>query len=141
MSDLEAFESRLIDAVGSEDTAQMLALMDGTFSFAFWGSEGYESAPEEAVGQLQENYLSSDQAIDFAVEPPDLSDVLGPQNILSVWNPDHNPVDAIFSTGWGAEGHDEAFLIIIQKPDSSFAWDGLILASGSGGGFEGLYDQ
>ena len=79
--------------------------------------------------------------ISFETETPDLSDILGVPSILSIWDPARNPVDALFSTGWGPEGQDEAFLIIIQKPDGSYAWDGIVLASGSYGGFAGLYEQ
>jgi len=70
---------------------------------------------------------------------PDLSDVLASKPVLSLWDPQRNPVDAVFSTGWGQDSEDEAFLIIIQKQDGSYAWDGIILAGGSHGGFEGLY--
>ena len=96
---------------------------------------------EEAIEQFRQNYLSSDQNINFDVDAPDLSDILGPPGILSAWDPSKNPVTAVFSTGWGPEGQDEAFLIIIQKPDGSHAWDGIVVASGSYGGFEGLYNQ
>jgi hypothetical protein len=113
--------------------------MDETFGFAFWGSEGYAASSEEAIEQIGQNYLLPDQTINFEVAEPDLSDILGPQTILGVWDPARNPVDALFSTGWGQDGQDEAFLIIIQKPDGSYAWDGIVLASGSYGGFIGLY--
>jgi hypothetical protein len=138
-TELAAFERQLISFIMSEDLAQTQILMDETFSFVLWGSEGYEVSSDEATEQLQQNYLFSGQTIDFEVEVPDLSNVLGPQSIVSVWDPAKNPVDALFSTGWGSDGQDEAFLIIIQKPDGSYAWDGIILASGSYGGFVGLY--
>jgi len=139
VTELAAFENQVVAAVSSEDLVQMQALMDETFGFAFWGSEGYEVSPEEAIADFQHTYLAADQTINFDVAAPDLSDILGSPTILSVWDPAKNPVDALFSTGWGSDGGDEAFLIIIQKPDGSYAWDGFILASGSYGGFIGLY--
>lgn len=137
---LAEFAEQLAMAVTARDLALMQALMNEEFGFAFWGSEGYRVSREQAMADLQSNYLPAEMTISFDVETPDLSDVLGPQSILSVWDPARNPADALFSTGWGSESQDEAFLIIIQKPDGSYAWDGIILASGSYGGFVGLYD-
>jgi hypothetical protein len=136
---LAAFKNEVVAATTSRDLAQMQALMDETFGFAFWGSEGYGTSSEEAIEQIGQNYLLPDQTINFEVAEPDLSDILGPQTILGVWDPARNPVDALFSAGWGQDSQDEAFLIIIQKPDGSYAWDGIVLASGSYGGFIGLY--
>jgi hypothetical protein len=118
----------------------MQALMGEDFSFAFWGSEGYEVASDQAMVHLQNNHLPPEQTIRFDVEAPDLSDIIQSDSILSIWNPARNPVSALFSTGWGPEGQDEAFLIIIQRPDGSYAWDGIIVAGGSHGGFVGLYN-
>ncbi len=134
---LAEFVKQLASAVTARDLALMQVLMNEEFGFAFWGSEGYRVSHEQAMVNLQNNHFPAEMTISFVVDSPDLSDVLGPRSILSIWDPARNPVDALFSTGWGLDSQDEAFLIIIQKPDGSYAWDGIILASGSYGGFAG----
>lgn len=138
---LAEFAEQLASAVTTMDPGQMQALMNDEFGFAFWGSEGYRRSSEHAMEDLQNNNLPPQMTVSFEAETPDLSDILGAPSILSIWDPARNPVDALFSTGWGSEGQDEAFLIIIQRPDGSFAWDGIIVASGSHDGFLGLYNQ
>jgi len=138
-STLTFFEKQLALALTSWDLDLMEVLMNEEFGFAFWGSEGYRVSPERAMEDLQNNNLPSELTISFEMAAPDLSDVLASRPVLSLWDPQRNPVDAVFSTGWGQDSEDEAFLIIIQKQDGSYAWDGIILAGGSHGGFEGLY--
>ena len=140
ITELPVFEERLVAAVASGNLVEMQSLMDESFGFAFWGSEGYEVGTGEAIQQLRTGYLPPGAPVDFDVEAPDLSEILGPIGILTSWDPATNPVSALFSVGWGIDGQDEAFLIITQNTDGSYAWDGVILASGSHGGFEGLYE-
>jgi hypothetical protein len=134
------FEHILKEAVSSHDYDSLQELMDDTFAFAFWRSEGYEATPEEAIEQLQLSYLQTDQTITFEDHLPELSADLGEGNdIFSVWNPEANPVGALFSTGWGPDGASEAILIVGQSPAGILAWDGIILAHGEMGGFAGQF--
>jgi hypothetical protein len=135
---LAEFEGLLMEAISTHNYEWIQQLMDETFGFAFWRSEGYEATPEEAVEQLRLNYLQPDQTITFEDTSPDLSaDLGGDRDILSIWNPATNPIGALFSTGWGPDGQGEAFLIVTQSPDGILAWDGIILAGGEIGGFAG----
>jgi hypothetical protein len=140
-AELVLFEEQLATAIDSRDLAQMRALMGETFGFAFWGSQGYEASSEQAMVDLQNNYLPPGPSVSFEATEPDLSNILELPSILSIWNLARNPVSALFSTGWGAESLDEVYLIIVQEPDGSYAWDGIIVASGSSGGFAGLYNS
>jgi hypothetical protein len=135
---LVKFEEFLKEAISTHDYDSLQELMDETFGFAFWRSEGYEVAPEEAIEQLQLSYLQTDNTIAFDDTLPDLSASLGEdKDIFSVWNPAANPVGALFSSGWGPDGASEAILIVGQSPEGIYAWDGIILAHGEMGGFTG----
>jgi hypothetical protein len=135
---LTEFEDLLIEAISTHNYDWIQQLMDETFGFAFWRSEGYEATPEEAIEQLHLNYLQPDQTITFEDTLPDLSASLGGNSdILSIWNPATNPIGAIFSTGWGPDGGGEAFLIVTESADGILAWDGIVLAGGEMGGFAG----
>lgn len=136
ITELAVFENQVVAAITSGDLAQMQALMDETFGFAFWGSEGYAASPEEAIEQLRLNYLQTGHTITFEDTLPDLSAGLGKDSdVLSIWNPATNPIGALFSTGWGPDGDSKAILIVVQSPDGILAWDGIILAHGKMGGF------
>ncbi len=135
---LAEFEGLVVEAISSHNFDWMQALMDETFGFAFWRSEGYEVTPEEAIEQLRLNYLQPDQTIIFEDTLPDLSDVLGEdRDILSIWNPAANPIGALFSTGWGPDGEGQAILIMTESPEGILAWDGIVFAGGEMGGFAG----
>lgn len=131
---LAEFEGLLKEAISSQNYEWIQALMDETFGFAFWRSEGYEATPEEAIEQLRLNYLQPDQTITFEDTLPDLSaDLGGDRDILSIWNPATNPIGALFSTGWGPDGQVQAILIVTESPEGILAWDGIITAGGEGG--------
>lgn len=135
---LDEFENLLQEAITSHNYDWLQALMDESFGFAFWRSQGYEATPEEAIEQLRLTYLQADHTITFEETLPDLSGGLGEDSdIFSVWNPATNPIGALFSTGWGPDGESEAFLIVTQSPDGILAWDGIILAHSEMGGFAG----
>ena len=127
-----------MEAISTHNYNWLQQLMDETFGFAFWRSQGYEVSPEEAIEQLRLTYLQADHTITFEETLPDLSAGLGVDNdILSIWNPATNPIGALFSTGWGPDGESEAFLIVTQSPEGILAWDGIILAHSEMGGFAG----
>ena len=70
---LAEFAEQLAMAVTARDLALMQALMNEEFGFAFWGSEGYRVSREQAMADLQSNYLPAEMTISFDVETPDLS--------------------------------------------------------------------
>lgn len=127
------FVTQLIRAVEFHDFEQMESLMSDPFGFALWRSEGWANPPHQAVEQLQLNYLGTHNVIQFR-EAPDGSQELVNRDVLSVWNPDDNPIDALFSVGWGPQGQGEAFLIITQK-HGLIRWGGIVYAHGGPDGF------
>ena len=121
------FEAQLIQAVEAHNFDLMQSLMGDPFGLAGWGSEGWAYNPDKAIEQFRVNYLGADNMIRFQ-DAPDLSRQLNDRDILSVWNPAVNPVSALFSAGWGSDGKAEAFLIIAQRPDGTFYWEGILIA-------------
>jgi hypothetical protein len=135
---LEEFEGLLMEAVTSHNYELLQALMDDSFGFAFWLSEGYEANPQRAIDELQLTYLRPEHNIAFEEIVPDLSAALGEnRDILSIWNPAANPVSALYSKGWGPEGDNEAILIVTELSDGILAWDGMVIARQEIGGFSG----
>jgi heat shock protein HslJ len=120
---LPSFEGRVMRAIEALNFELFPDLIGDSFSIALWRSEGWTGSAEEALVQLRTNYLTGDNFIQFP-EPPDLSGQLEGKDILSVWNPETNPVSALFSVGWGPAKGDEAFLIITQDPNGLYTWAG-----------------
>jgi hypothetical protein len=123
---LVSFEMQLMDAVTLGDFDTMAELMSDPFSFVFWRSEGYSKPVQDALAELQSDFLD-DGFIDLAV-PPDLSDDIPGDNVLNVWDPSANPVRALFTSGWGLDGEGEAYLIIVEPEDGNYRWAGLLYA-------------
>ena len=121
------FEALLMQAVETHNFDLMQSLMGDPFGLAGWGSEGWAYTPNEAIEQFRVHYLGADNTIRFQ-DAPDLSQQLNGRDILSVWDPAVNPVSALFSVGWGSDGQAEAFLIIAQRPDGTFYWEGILIA-------------
>ena len=124
---LSAFEEKLKDSILTRDFELMPALMPESFGFALWRSEGYSQGRDQAVEDLKANYFNDEFEVKFAT-PPDLSSDLPDGDILRVWDPAANPISAIFTTGLGADGLGEAFLIIAEPEDLTFHWVGVIFA-------------
>jgi TolB protein len=120
------FEALLTQAIETHDFAKMQSLMGDSFALAFWQSEGLTISPSEAIEQLRLNYLLAGNTIRFQ-EGPDLSPQLGGNDILSIWDPAVKPVRALYGLGWGANGNDEAFLIIAQRPDGTLYWYAMLM--------------
>jgi hypothetical protein len=121
------FEAQLMQAVETHNFDLMQSLMGDPFGLAGWGSEGWAYSPDKAIEQFRVNCLGADNTIRFQ-DAPDLSYQLNDRDILSVWDPAVNPVSALFSAGWGSDGKAEAFLIIAQRPDGTFYWEGILMA-------------
>lgn len=138
LTDIAEFEGSLMEAISTHNFEELQSLMDDTFGFAFWLSEGFESSPEEAAEQLRLSYLLADSNIIFVDPVPPLDyGSGGKRDVLSIWNPVANPIGALFSTGWGSDGGDEAILIVTQSPEGILSWGGIIFARGEMGGFAG----
>lgn len=101
----------------------MPALMGNPFTLAFWRSEGLLLAPEEAVGQLQTNYLSANSTVQF-VDDADIPTLLDGDDPLL--NPSVDMAAALFSTGWGQDGQGEAILFIARATTGNYYWHGIL---------------
>jgi hypothetical protein len=126
---IQAFEAQLIQALERRDFAQIQGLMGETFMIAGWRSEGTAHAPDEAIMQLQTNYLDSNTNLVFDPNK-DLKALLDGMNPLSILGPEVLQPSALFVSGWGMVGEDEAILYIAHRADESPYWYGVLFASG-----------
>lgn len=125
----DAFSGQLRQFVESADFDAMRGLMDDNlFVIAFWPGNSLPPLPaDDAIGQLRNLHMTGGP-IRFPEPDAPLSEMLGNQDPLHIFQSDVQVVDVLFSQGWGSEGLGEAMLFVAQRPDGSFWWYSIIIA-------------
>jgi hypothetical protein len=125
----DAFSSQLRQAVESGDSDAMRGLMDDSlFVIAFWPGNSLPPLPgDDAIGQLRSLHMTGGP-IRFPEPDAPLSEMLGGQDPVHIFQSDVPVVDVLFSQGWGPEGLGEAMLFVAQRPDGSHWWYSIIIA-------------
>jgi hypothetical protein len=101
--------------------------MGSSFMMAFWQSQGTSYTPEEAVQQLQLNYIGAGTVL--APDPnKDLYSLLGGTNPYSIMGLDPSNTLALFVSGWGLDGRAEAILYVSRSANGSPYWHGVLIA-------------
>lgn len=117
--DIETVLEMLRGALEAKDYDDLKGFMPAEgFSFARYQSEGTILSPDEMVQQLSEQYLGPGQVtMDPTVDGKEILEgrVAFPPAVRWV----------AYSTGWGSEGKDEAFLLITERNGRAF-WGGLL---------------
>jgi hypothetical protein len=127
-SQVGRFLEQLDQAVESRARTQLGSLIGDRFLLAGWRSQGSTYAPEAAIDQLLTNYLSPD-GLSFDTHT-DLTALLDGTDPLAIVPPDVVGVKAVFASGWGLSGQDEAILYLAPHPDGSLYWYGVLIAIG-----------
>ncbi|MEW6400395.1 MAG: NBR1-Ig-like domain-containing protein [Chloroflexota bacterium] len=117
----------VVDALNAQNFDAAQALMDQTFGFGFWGSEGTSSTPDLAIQQLQANYIGPNTHL---IPDPnkDLVALLGGSNPYSIMGLDPARSQALFVSGWGLDGRGEAILYVTSRLDGSPYWHSVLIA-------------
>jgi hypothetical protein len=126
---IQAFEDQLMQALEQRDHGQLQGLMGNSFMIAGWRSEGTAYGPDGAVEQLQNNYLGQNTRLTFDPDR-DLAALLEGMDPLSILGPDVRDPRAMFVSGWGQEGQDEAILYIAHDADGIPYWYGFLFSFG-----------
>jgi hypothetical protein len=123
----DAFVADLVAALVTRNEAALEAMMGSPFIWANWEGTGDELAPDAAVAQLQSELTQNAMALTF-VAPPVIDQWMRGVDPLAIWPADVQPVAVLGVGTLGAEGSDEAILIVAQYPDGSYYWYSLLLA-------------
>ncbi|MEA3336083.1 MAG: LysM peptidoglycan-binding domain-containing protein [Chloroflexota bacterium] len=116
---LEEQLSLLEKAVEEKDYEQIEELLMDEWVIGFYRSEGLVLRADEAIEQLKANYLGPGQvAVDLAVDGRELlaDRIAFPDNVTAV----------VYSSGWGPDGVDDAFLLMIAADDGRSRWGGML---------------
>ena len=125
----DAISDQLRQSVESADFDAMRGLMDDNlFVIAFWPGNSLPPLPaDDAIGQLRNLHMTGGP-IRFPEPDAPLSEMLGNQDPLHIFQSDVQVMDVLFSQGWGPEGLGEAMLFVAQRADGSFWWYSIIIA-------------
>ncbi|MAT98139.1 MAG: hypothetical protein CL608_13425, partial [Anaerolineaceae bacterium] len=124
--DFASFTTSFQTALAQRDFAVVQETMADPFGFGPYRSEWSLLTPAEAVAQL-ENILPQGAAVQFNPDA-DLIAMLDGQDPQMMMGPDVTLVAVWHTSGWGAEGQDEAILFIEGLADGRFAWKAMIIA-------------
>ena len=107
--DMTIFKQVLVDALNAHDYDALRLMMDKSLMIASWQSEGSAYDVDLAIEQLKLNHLNANQPITAEFDK-DLTTLPGGTDPFSVLGLDVGPNHALFVSGWGPDGNDEAIL-------------------------------
>lgn len=106
-------------ALAAKDYGALQAQMAERWVLGFYGSEGVALKPAQAIRQLRTNYLGPGEVtVDLSV---DAMDLLGDRLELPP-----QVTHVLYSTGWGPDQADDAFLLLAQDEDGQTRWSGML---------------
>ncbi len=127
--DLTKFKQGLVEALNARNYDLLRLMLDKSLTIALWRSEGTAYEVEPAIEQLKLNHLSPTSPLTADLNK-DLTSVLNGMDPLSVFGIDVGPNFALFASGWGLDGRDEAVLYVNYLLDGSLYWHGALVAKG-----------
>lgn len=126
-SGLDLAVEDLKTALEDKDYQALETLIVEPWVLGFYQSEGVVLGPEAALSQLEENYLGPGEvSVDLSV---DALQLLSEQVIFS-----QDVSHVVYSTGWGPDQVDDAFLLLVSTDDGRTGWGGMLYV------FDGLRD-
>ena len=124
--DASQVKQGLVEALNTRDYNALKALMGESFLIGYWQSEGTSNTPDQAIELFQRSLLNSTSPI-TADYTKNLIELLGTDPV-TILGPDVLEASPLFTSGWGAEGRDEAILLVGKQPDGDVYWHGLLFA-------------
>ncbi len=116
--ELDALLERLEAAISAKDSVALGALMAPQFRLGGYRSEWGDMPASQAMEMLRVNYLEpGSPKLDFSVDARSMltDKVTWPDDVVHV----------VYSTGWGANKNDDAFLLI-GSVDGQARWAGML---------------
>lgn len=124
--DPAAFAQTVVDTLNARNFTALPPLMNETFTFAYWQSQGTVYQSETAVEYLRTSHIGATPLVPDAAK--DLTALLGGANPYTTMGLDPAKSRALYVSGWGLDGRTEAILFITQRPDGSLYWHSVLMA-------------
>ena len=116
------------DSFRSRNTQPLPSYMGETFKIGYWQSEGVERTRDQAMLEIENNFLPPNPGdmvftTDEALFPP-----LFGMPAETMFGPDANIAEVIYSEGWGANGKGAALLYIAEDQNGEYYFYGMVVA-------------
>jgi hypothetical protein len=113
-----------VDTLNARNFDALPALMDQSLGFAYWQSQGTSYPSDQAIESLRTGLTTP------LISDPgkDLNTLLGGLNPYSIMGLDPAKSQALFVSGWGLDGKQEAILYVTQRADGSLYWHSVLIA-------------
>lgn len=120
------FTQSVVNLLNAKTFDGLPPLMDETFGFAYWQSQGSVYQSETAIEHLRTSHIGTTPLTPDATK--DLTALLAGTNPFAIMGLDPAKSYALYVSGWGLNGQGEAILYITQRADGSLYWHGVLIA-------------
>jgi photosystem II stability/assembly factor-like uncharacterized protein len=103
------------------------SMMGQSFTVALWQSQGTSYPPNDAIQQLQTNYIGASTVL-VSNPSKDFNALLGGLNPYSIMGLDPSNSQALFVSGWGLDGRGEAILYVTKDAEGKLYWNSVLIA-------------
>ena len=119
-----AFAQSLVDTLNARNFDALPAMMDQSFTFGYWESQGTSYPASQAIEALR-------TSLTVPLIPDankDLNSLLGGLNPYAIMGLDPARSFGLFVSGWGSDSTSEAILYVTQRADGSLYWHSVLIA-------------
>jgi photosystem II stability/assembly factor-like uncharacterized protein len=120
------FAQSVVSTLNARAFESLPPMMDGTFTFAYWQSQGTVYQSETAIEYLRTSHIGVTPLVSNPAK--DLTALLGGANPYSIMGLDPAKSKALYVSGWGLDGKIEAILYVTQRADGSLYWHSVLIA-------------
>ena len=120
------FAQAIVNALNARNFDAVRASMDQSFVFAYWQSQGTSYPPDQAIEGLASNLSPTTPLVSDASK--DLITLLDGLNPYALMGLDPAKSQALFVSGWGADGTSEAILYVTRRSNGSLYLYGVLIA-------------
>jgi hypothetical protein len=122
------FAQTIVDRLNGHNFEAVKASMDQQFVFANWQSQGTSYPPDQAIESLKSNLSTNTPLISDPNK--DLTALLGGSDPYQIMGLDRANSQALFVSGWGADGQSEAILYVTRRGDGNLYFHSVLVAPG-----------
>jgi hypothetical protein len=116
----------VIAGLRSRNLSALHGFMADPFTIGYWGSEGFSASPEEITAELAQYRLPADPSspLAFTTERGDFPPLAG-QPPETLFGPDLDVLQVVYSEGWGLDGQGAALLYFVRDGSGDVSWRAL----------------
>jgi len=121
----------VIDGLRSRNLSALHGFMADPFTIGYWGSEGYSASPAQITAELGQSRLPADPStpLTFTSESSEFPPLAG-QPPETLFGPDLDVVQVIYSEGWGLDGQGAGLLYFVRDGSGRLVWQALLYSFG-----------